>query len=109
MPDEKKAPNPLADNPVSGLDQLIHTPARLNIMTQLYVVESADYIFLKNLTGLTWGNLSVHMSKLAEAGYVEIQKSIVNKKTHTVAKLTGEGRGAFEAYRQQMMEVLDKK
>jgi DNA-binding MarR family transcriptional regulator len=101
--------NPLTDNPVSGLDQLIHAPARLNIMTQLYVVESADYIFLKNLTGLTWGNLSVHVGKLAEAGYVEIEKSIVNKKTHTVAKLTNEGRKAFEAYRQQMMEVLEKK
>ena len=104
MSEEKNAPNPLAD-----LDQLIHTPARLNIITQLYVVESADYIFLKNLTGLTWGNLSVQMSKLAEAGYVEIEKSIVNKKTHTVAKLTGEGRAAFEAYRQQMLEVLEKK
>ena len=96
-------------NPLSALDQLIHTPARLNIITQLYVVESADYIFLKNLTGLTWGNLSAHTAKLAEAGYVEIEKSIVNKKTHTVAKLTKKGRQAFEEYRQQMMEVLEKK
>jgi DNA-binding MarR family transcriptional regulator len=104
MPEEKNKPNPLAE-----LDQLIHTPARLNIITQLYVVESADYIFLKNLTGLTWGNLSAHAAKLAEAGYLEIEKSIVNKKTHTVAKLTEEGRKAFEAYRQQMMEVLEKR
>ena len=96
-------------NPLSGLDPLIHAPARLNIITQLYVVESADYIFLKNLTGLTWGNLSAHAAKLAEAGYVAIEKSIVNKKTHTVAKLTGKGRAAFEAYRQQMIEVLEKK
>ena len=102
MNDEKN--NPLAD-----LDQIIHAPARLNIMTQLYVVESADYIFLKNLTGLTWGNLSAHAAKLAEAGYVEIEKSIVNKKTHTVAKLTKKGQAAFEAYRQKMMEVLEKK
>ena len=96
-------------NPLSELDQLIHAPARLNIMTQLYVVESADYIFLKNLTGLTWGNLSAHAAKLAEAGYLEIEKSIVNKKTHTVAALTEKGRTAFEAYRQQMMEVLENK
>jgi DNA-binding MarR family transcriptional regulator len=96
-------------NPLTELDQLIHAPARLNIMTQLYVVESADYIFLKNLTGLTWGNLSAHAAKLAEEGYVKIEKSIVNKKTHTVASLTGKGRTAFEAYRHQMMEVLDKK
>jgi len=101
--------NDKATNPLADLDQIIHTPARLNIMTQLYVVESADYIFLKNLTGLTWGNLSAHAAKLAEAGYLEIEKSIVNKKTHTVAKLTGEGRKAFEAYREKMMEVLEKK
>jgi DNA-binding MarR family transcriptional regulator len=99
----------LKPNPIQELDPLIHAPARLNIMTQLYVVESADYIFLKNLTGLTWGNLSAHAAKLAEAGYLEIEKSIVNKKTHTVAKLTSKGRKAFEAYRQQMMEVLKKK
>lgn len=101
MADQKTTPNPAAE-----LDQVIHTPARLNIMTNLYVVESADYIFLRNLTGLTWGNLSAHAAKLAEAGYVEIKKSIVNKKTHTVAKLTPKGRQAFEVYRQQMMDVL---
>lgn len=104
MADKKTTPNP-----VQGLDPLIHTPARLNIMTQLYVVESADYIFLRNLTGLTWGNLSAHAAKLAEAGYLEIEKSIVNKKTHTVAQLTQKGRQAFEEYRQQMMDVLEKK
>ena len=93
-------------NPVDELDQLIHTPARLNIMTQLYVVESADYIFLRNRTGLTWGNLSAHVSKLAEAGYVEVNKTIVNKKTHTVAKLTGKGRTAFERCKEMMLEVL---
>lgn len=104
MPEEQLTPNPLAE-----LDPLIHAPARLNIITQLYVVESADYIFLKNLTGLTWGNLSAHAAKLAEAGYLEIKKSIVNKKTHTVANLTPAGRKAFQQYRQQMMEVLEKK
>jgi len=96
-------------NPFAELDPLIHTPARLNIMTQLYVVESADYIFLKNLTDLTWGNLSAHAAKLAEAGYLEIEKSIVNKKTHTVAKLTKKGRQALETYRKRMMELLEKK
>jgi DNA-binding MarR family transcriptional regulator len=106
MADEKNTPNPTTDNPFSGLDQLIHAPARLNIITNLYVVESADFIFLRNLTGLTWGNLSAHVSKLAEAGYVEVKKSIVNKKTHTVAKLTKEGRKAFEAYKEKMKEVL---
>ena len=108
MAEETKTPNPLADNPVSGLDQLIHTPARLNIVTNLYVLENADFIFLRNLTGLTWGNLSAHLSKLEEAGYVEIEKTIVNKKTHSIAALTEAGRIAFDEYKQKMMEVLDK-
>jgi len=99
----------ITPHPLNELDQVIHAPARLNIMTNLYVVESADYIFLRNLTGLTWGNLSAHAAKLAEAGYLEIEKSIVNKKTHTVAKLTKKGRQAFEEYRQSMLEVLKKK
>ena len=98
---EDKNPNPTAE-----INQLIHAPSRLNIITNLYVVKSADFIFLRNLTGLTWGNLSAHLTKLEEAGYVEIEKTIVNKKTHSIAKLTPEGRGAFEEYKSKMMEVL---
>lgn len=97
-----KTPNPTAE-----LDQLIHAPARLNIITNLYVVENADYIFLRNVTGLTWGNLSAHVSKLEKAGYVEVEKTIVNKKTHSVAALTGKGRKAFERYKEKMIDVLN--
>lgn len=93
-------------NPTAEINQLIHAPSRLNIITNLYVVESADFIFLRNLTGLTWGNLSAHVSKLVEAGYVEVKKSIVNKKTHTVARMTEDGRRAFEEYKAKMLEVL---
>lgn len=101
MSEEKGTPNPLTE-----LDQVIHAPSRLNIVTNLYVVESADFIFLRNLTGLTWGNLSAHLSKLEEAGYVEITKTIVNKKTHSVAALTEKGRQAFDEYKEKMKEVL---
>jgi DNA-binding MarR family transcriptional regulator len=93
-------------NPAAELDPVIHAPSRLNIVTNLYVVESADFIFLRNVTGLTWGNLSAHLSKLEEAGYVEIEKTIVNKKTHSVAQLTDKGRQAFEEYKEKMKEVL---
>jgi len=93
-------------NPTAEINQLIHAPSRLNIITNLYVVESADFIFLRNLTGLTWGNLSAHLSKLENAGYVEIEKTIVNKKTHSIAKLTEKGRQAFEDYKEKMKEVL---
>ena len=91
---------------LSELDQIIHAPSRLNIITNLYVVESADFIFLRNVTGLTWGNLSAHLTKLEDAGYVEIKKTIVNKKTHSVAKLTEKGQKAFEEYKEKMREVL---
>ena len=93
-------------NLTSELDPVIHAPARLNIITNLYVVESADFIFLRNVTGLTWGNLSAHLTKLENAGYVEIEKTIVNKKTHSVAALTEAGRQAFVEYKEKMKEVL---
>jgi DNA-binding transcriptional ArsR family regulator len=91
---------------LAEIDRLIHEPARLCIVVTLYVVESADYTFLMNQTGLTWGNLSSHMSKLEEAGYVAVEKSFVGKKPQTMAALTDVGRAAFQTYRRQMEQVL---
>lgn len=88
------------------MDKLIHEPARLAIITQLYVVESADFIFVMQRTGLTWGNLSSHLSKLENAGYVSVEKQFVDKKPHTLLCLTPQGRAAFEAYRQKMEAML---
>jgi DNA-binding MarR family transcriptional regulator len=94
-------------HPLAEIDRVIHTPARLMVMTYLYVVDSVDYVFLMHLTGLTWGNLSSHLSTLEEAGYVEIEKEFVDKKPHTMIHLTEEGRAAFRAYKQKMQQVLD--
>ena len=94
-------------HPLAEIDRLIHEPARLSIIVTLYVVESADYTFLMNQTGLTWGNLSSHMSKLEEAGYVAVEKSFVGKKPQTMAALTEAGRAALQAYRRQMEQVLN--
>jgi DNA-binding transcriptional ArsR family regulator len=93
-------------HPLADLDRAIHAPARLMVMTYLYVVESADYVFLSRLTGLTWGNLSTHLSKLEETGYLVMEKEFRGKKPHTMIRLTDDGRAAFQAYRQSMMEVL---
>ena len=90
-----------------SIDQIIHAPARLTVLTYLYVVESADFVFLKNMTGLTWGNLSTHLSRLEEAGYVTIEKEFKGKKPHTVVRLTGKGRAAFREYKRTMQQVLD--
>jgi DNA-binding MarR family transcriptional regulator len=69
--------------------------ARLMVLTYLYVVESADFVFLKNMTGLTWGNLSTHLTKPEEAGYIAINKEFKGKKPHTTISLTEQGRIAF--------------
>ena len=94
-------------HPLASIDTLIHAPARLMVLTYLYVVESADYVFLMRLTGLTWGNLATHLNKLEDAGYVEVQKSFKGKKPQTTLRLTEQGRIAFRAYKESMQQVLN--
>jgi DNA-binding MarR family transcriptional regulator len=94
-------------HPLAGIDRVIHAPARLMVLTYLYVVEKADYVSLTHLTGLTWGNLSTHVNKLEEAGYVEIEKKFVGKKPHSMLMLTKQGRTAFKAYKKSLSQVLN--
>ena len=93
--------------PLADIDRIIHEPARLMILALLYVVESGDFTFLMRQTGLTWGNLSSHMSKLEGAGYIEVEKEFVGRKPRTMLRLTDEGRAAFQEYVQSMKQVLD--
>ena len=88
------------------IDSVIHAPARLQIVTQLFVIDAADATFLLNRTGLTWGNLSTHVGKLEEAGYVAVEKTFRGKKPQTMIRLTEKGRAAFEVYRSTMQQVL---
>ncbi len=108
MKPEEIAPQTEAErHPLVDIDQLIHAPARLMVLTYLYVVESADYVFLIRMTGLTWGNLSSHLTRLEDAGYVALKKEFIHKKPHTTVSLTEQGRAAFKAYKQRMQQVLD--
>ena len=91
---------------IRKIDRLIHEPGRLMIMAHLFVVESADFLFLKRQTGLTWGNLSAHISKLEAAGYLDVEKEFMDKKPHTTLHLTEKGRTAFQTYRQSMEQVF---
>lgn len=91
---------------LAEIDQVIHASARLMILTYLYVVESADYVFLMRMTGLTWGNLATHLQKLENAGYVEIQKGYNGKKPQSTLRLTPSGRQAFRVYKQNMQQIL---
>ena len=77
-------------------------------MAYLYVVDSADYIFLMRLSGLTWGNLATHLGKLEEAGYVAIEKEFRNKKPYSMVQLTSSGREAFRNYKDSLKEILDR-
>ncbi len=93
---------------VTELDRLIHEPARLLIVTILSTVASADFLFLQRETGLTKGNLSAHLSRLEEAGYVQIEKTFKGKLPLTVCKLTTSGKRALNQYRQQLQDFIQK-
>jgi DNA-binding MarR family transcriptional regulator len=88
------------------LDRLIHEPARLLLVSNLAIVESADFVYLSARTGLTAGNISSHMSRLEAAGYVTIEKSFADKRPRTTYALTARGRAAFDDYRRQVGGLL---
>ena len=93
---------------IKDVDRLIHEPSRLMIMAQLYVVQSADFLFLLHQMQMTPGNLSTHLSKLEKAGYVEVTKEFVDRKPHTALKLTEKGRTAFKDYRKKVKQFVEK-
>lgn len=87
-------------------DRLIHEPARLVLMSNLYVVDEADFVFLSHRTGLTAGNISSHMARLEAAQYVTIEKTFADKRPRTTYALTSTGRTAFETYRRHVNALL---
>jgi len=99
---------PPSDDGIQNIDRLIHEPSRLTIMMHLYVVESADFQFLQHQTGMTPGNLSSHLRKLEDAGYVEVTKEFMDRTPHTALKLTKKGREAFKQYRKSVKKIIDK-
>lgn len=91
---------------LAGIDRIIHEPARLMIVALLNAVEEADFQYLHQTTGLTKGNLSVHLSKLEEAGYVAIQKTFRGKYPLTVCQLTKRGAEVLKEYRKTIKAAL---
>ena len=94
---------------IIALERLVHEPSRLAILTILSGVKEADFTFLLRMSGLTRGNLSVHLSKLEEAGYVNVKKRFINKVPNTVYNLTKEGRKAFNNYLKNMETIIKSK
>lgn len=92
---------------LASFDRLVHEPARLSILTALSACEKADFVFLRNLTGLTKGNLSSHLMKLEQGGLVAIEKTFAGKQPITYAALTGEGRDVLKAYWKRFDKVRE--
>jgi DNA-binding transcriptional ArsR family regulator len=91
---------------LAGIDRIIHEPARLMIVALLAAVEEADFQYLRQATGLTQGNLSAHLTKLEEAGYISIEKTFRGKYPLTICKLTEPGRAVLDNYRKVIRAAL---
>jgi DNA-binding MarR family transcriptional regulator len=90
------------------LDDLIHSRIRLAVMALLITVDEADFVFIKEKVNATDGNLSVHLKKLEDAGYITVKKEFINRKPKTMYSLTKTGKKAFEAYIDQLEKMIKK-
>jgi DNA-binding transcriptional ArsR family regulator len=93
---------------LTDVDRLLHEPSRAVIVAILAAVESADFVFLQRETGLTKGNLSTHLTKLEEAGYINIEKTFRGKYPLTLCRLTETGREAFTNYRKKLSQFVEQ-
>ncbi len=94
---------------MAQLNNIIHQPARLQIMSALMALDNnelADFTYLKKLLKLTDGNLGAHLAKLEEADYIKIEKTFVDRKPKTYIKLTGKGRDAFAEHIKALKKII---
>jgi len=91
---------------IAELDRVIHEPGRLMITALLFAVESADFLYLQYETDMNKGTLSSHLSRLEEAGYVEITKTYRGKVPQTLLRLSEAGRKAFAEYRRKLKQAV---
>ena len=92
---------------LTEVDRLVHEPSRSIILAILAATKSADFLYLQRETGLTKGNLTIHLSKLEKAGYIRIEKTYRQKLPMTLCSITNKGREAFENYRNQLKQFLE--
>lgn len=91
---------------IAELDRVIHEPGRLMLVALLFAVDRLDFLYLQHETGMNKGTLSSHLSRLEEAGYVEVAKTFRGRVPQTLLRLTGAGRTAFEEYRRKLKKAL---
>lgn len=90
------------------LNPLLHSQLRLAVMSILMNVEEADFVYLREKTESTAGNLSVQLDKLSSTGYISVEKGFVGKKTRTTCQITEEGRKAFEEYVDALKQYINQ-
>lgn len=90
------------------LDPLLHSELRLAVMSVLLDVEEADFVYLKQQTGATAGNISVQIDKLNKAGYVKVEKTFRGKRPCTLCRITPHGIAAFEEYVEALKDYIQK-
>ena len=94
---------------LKSLDPLLHSELRLGVMSILLGVDEADFVFLRQETGATAGNLSVQLDKLQKAGYIEIEKTFRGKMPCTLCRITPKGVEAFEEYVEALKTYIYRK
>ncbi len=98
----------MSDFDYQQLDEIIHSRIRLAIMAVLISAEDADFNFLKEKVNATDGNLSIHLKKLEESGYISVKKEFLDRKPHSLYCLTKKGKSAFEKYVEQLEKLIKK-
>lgn len=91
------------------LDPLLHSELRLAVMSLLLSADEAEFTYIKEQTGATAGNLSVQVDKLANAGYVEVEKTFKGKRPCTICRMTDKGLHAFEDYIEALKDYIGRK
>jgi len=98
----------MKDYNYKNIDDIIHSRIRLAIMAVLINVENAEFVFLKKQVNTTDGNLSIHLKKLEDAGYVSVEKKFENRKPVSIYQITEKGKRAFEEYIKKLEKFITK-
>ena len=91
------------------INPILHSDLRLKIMVALDSLESADFVYLCEITDSTRGNLSVQITTLKEAGYIEVSKSGLGRFSHTACRITARGREALRGYEEGLRQLFEQR
>jgi DNA-binding MarR family transcriptional regulator len=98
----------MSDFDYQQLDDIIHSRIRLAVIAVLVAVDEAEFVFLKNKVNATDGNLSTHLKKLEESGYIAVSKSFEKRKPVSRYMLTQKGKNAFKIYIERLEKLIKK-